>query len=128
MKAVRTVAILALVSLGLSAILGAIPLIVYPTRQPWKMPQNLLQHTPFHSFLMSGIILLVANGLLSLWVLWLTVHRESGYSWWVGAQGCVLLGWLIVEVVMLRFVMFVHYLYGAVGLVLVVAGLALIRS
>jgi hypothetical protein len=53
------------------------------------MPQSLLRFSPFHSDLIPGIILLAANGLLSLWVLWLTVHRHADYGWWVAAQGCV---------------------------------------
>ena len=61
-------------------------------------------------------------------MLWLTVRRHSGYGWWVAAQGCVLMGWLIVEMVMLRLVVWPHYLYGVVALVLVVAGIALVQS
>jgi len=37
-------------------------------------------------------------------------------------------GWLIVEIAMLRLAMWAHYLYGAVALVLVVAGIALARG
>jgi hypothetical protein len=54
--------------------------------------------------LVPGIIPLVANGLLSLWVLRLAMRRHPGYGWWVAAQGWVLLGWLAVEVAMLRLV------------------------
>jgi hypothetical protein len=127
-RIVRIVAITLLVYLALSAIVGAIPLLVNPTGVPWGLfPQSLLRYSPFHSYLIPGIILLVANGLLSLWVLWLTVRRCSGYGWWVAAQGCVLMGWLIVEVAMLRVAVWPHYLFGAVALVLVMAGIALAK-
>jgi hypothetical protein len=128
MRAARIVAIALLAFLGLSAIVGAIPMLMRPTGEPWAMPQILLQHSPFHSYLIPGIILLVANGLLSLYVLWLTVHKHSGYGWWVTAQGCVLLGWLIVEAAMLRLVAWPHYLYGAVAMALIVPGIALVRG
>jgi hypothetical protein len=128
MKVVRIIAIAALVFLGLSALVGAIPLLVHPNGEPWRMPQSLLQYSAFHSYFIPGIILLVANGLLSLWVLWLTVRKHPGYGWWVAAQGCVLFGWLTVEVVMLRLAVWPHYLYGAVALALVVTGLALARA
>jgi len=127
MRSLRIGAIAALVFLSLSAIVGAIPMLIHPAGEPWAMPQNLLQHSPFHSYLIPGIILLAANGLLSLWALWLTLHRHSNYGWWVAAQGCVLFGWLIVEVVMLRVAVWPHYLFGAVALVLVVTGAALVR-
>lgn len=128
MRAARIVAIALLVFLGLSAIVGAIPMLMHPTGEPWAMPQILLRYSPFHSYLIPGIILLVANGLLSLYVLWLTAHKYSSYGWWVTAQGCVLLGWLIVEVAMLRLVAWPHYLYGAVAMALIVPGIALVRG
>ena len=128
MRTARIVSITALVFLSLSAMVGAILMLLLPTGEPLMMPQSLLRYSPFHSYLIPGIILLVANGILSLWVLWLTVQRHSGYGWWVAAQGCVLLGWLMVEVVMLRLVEWPHYLYGVVGVVLVVAGIALRRG
>jgi hypothetical protein len=92
------------------------------------MPQSLLRHSPFRSYLIPRIILLLANGLLSLWVLWLTLRRHSGYGWWVAIQGCALLGWLVVEVAMLRLAVWPHYLYGAVALALVVTGLVLAQA
>jgi len=128
MKVVRIIAIVVLVYLGLSGVVGAIPLLVHPTGEPWGVPQSLLRYSPFHSYFIPGIILLVANGLLCLWVLWLAVRRHAGYGWWVAAQGCVLLGWLAVEVAMLRLAVWPHYLFGAVALVLVAAGLALARG
>lgn len=128
MKEARITAIVALVFLALSGVIGAIPLIVNPGGEPWSMPQSLLQYSPFRSYFVPGIILLVANGLLSLWVLGLTVGKHPGFGWWVIAQGVVLLGWLIVEVAMLRLMVWPHYLYGAVAIVLVISGIALVRA
>lgn len=128
MKKARTAAIAALVFLGLSGIVGGVGLIAQANGEPFTLPQSLLQHSPFHSYLIPGIILFVANGLLSLSVLWLTLRRHPGYGWWVTAQGCVLLGWLIVEIVMLRMAMWAHGFYGLVGLALIVAGMTLTRE
>jgi hypothetical protein len=128
MKEPRVVAIVALIFLGLSGVIGAIPLILNPGGEPWRMPQSLLQYSPFHSYLVPGIILLVANGLLTLWVLGLTVGKHPGFGWWVIAQGVVLLGWLIVEVAMLRLMVWPHYLYGAVAMALVISGIAIVRA
>jgi len=47
--------------------------------------------------------LLAANGLLTLWILGLTVVKHPGFGWWVIGQGVVLLGWLIVEVARMNF-------------------------
>jgi len=128
MKEARIVAIVALSFLGLSGIVGAIPLIVNSGGEPWRMPQILLQYSPFHSYLVPGIILLVANGLLTLWVLVRTLGKHRGFGWWVMAQGVVLLGWLIVEVAMLRLMVWPHYLYGAVAIALVISGITIVRA
>jgi hypothetical protein len=128
MKEARSIAIIALIFLGLSCVIGAIPLIMNPTGEPWNMPQSLLQYSPFRSYLVPGIILLIANGLLSLWVFGLTVDKHPGFGWWVILQGVVLLGWLAVEVAMLRLMVWPHYLYGTVAIALVISGIAIVRT
>jgi hypothetical protein len=125
MKTARIVAIVLLLFNGLSAIAGAIPMLIDPHGQPENLPQSFLDHSPFTSFLIPGIILLVANGLLSLYALWRAAKRKADHWLWVGAQGCILLGWLTVECIILRFVAWPHYLYGLVGLGLVLSGFAL---
>ena len=50
------------------------------------------------------------------------------YGWWVIAQGMVSLGWLIVEVAMLRLIVWPHYLYGAVAIVLATSGIVIVRT
>lgn len=128
MKASRIVAITSLVFLALSAFVGAVPMIAEPGGFPWWMPLSLLRYSPFHSFLVPGIILFLAIGVLSCWVLWLTLRRQAGHGWWVALQGCVLLGWLTVEAVMLRLVMWAQVFYAAVALVLVLTGFVLARQ
>jgi hypothetical protein len=125
MKAARFVSLFALVFLALSSVVGAIPMLTDPHGQPWQMPQSLLAHSPFHSYLVPGIVLLVMNGLMSMFVCVLVLRRKRGYGLWIAAQGCILFGWLTVECIVLRMVIWPHYVYGAVALVLVVAGLRL---
>lgn len=125
MRLAQVSAIVMLAFLGLSAIAGAVPMILHPFGPAASLPLSYLRFSPFHSYLIPGIILLVANGLLTLWVLWRVVRRSPGRWLWIGFQGCVLLVWLVVECWMLRMVIWLHYLYGAVALVLIVSALAL---
>jgi hypothetical protein len=128
MKKARIIAIVVLIFTSLSGVIGAIPLIINPDGEPWSFPQSLLQYSPFRSYLFPGIILLLANGLLSLWILRLTVGKYPGFGWWVIVQGIVSLGWLIVEVAMLRLIVWPHYMYGAVAIVLVTSGIVIVRT
>ena len=95
--------------------------------EPWQMQQSLLRYSPFHSYLVPGIILFCAIGLLSSLVLWITLKKKPGYVWWIVAQGCILLGWIVVEVLVLRLLVWPHLLYGGAAVILVVAGVVLLR-
>ena len=128
MKFVRAIAMVSLGFLGISSIVGAVPLILDPSGRLMHMPLVLLEHSPFHSFLIPGIILLLANGLLSLVVLHSAARRWARYGCWIAFQGCVIGGWIVIEVIMLRMAMWAHYFYGGIGLVLILAGLWLTQD
>jgi uncharacterized membrane protein len=128
MKTVRWTGIALLFFLAVSSIIGSLPMLADPHGSPWNLPQSLLQHSPFPSFLVPGILLLVFNGLLASWVLWLALDEIPRYGLWTALQGCVLLGWLVVECIMIRMAVWPHYLYGAVALGLIATGLRLWRG
>jgi hypothetical protein len=128
MNAARITAMAALGFLGLSALVGAIPMLLDPSGSPMDMPQSLLQYSPFHSYLIPGILLLGANGLLAFWVFWRVMMARPRHGLWTMMQGCILWVWLLVECLMLRLVIWAHYFYAAVGLVLILSGLALRRE
>lgn len=69
MKTLHTIALVALALLGITAVWGGAELIRYPTGAPMQIPLSLLQYTPFHSFLIPGIILLVAWSPTGCWLL-----------------------------------------------------------
>ncbi len=127
MKFARWTAFAALLFLGVTAIVGAIPMLRDPNGEPWNMPQTLLAYSPFHSYLIPGLILLTANGLLSLYVLWLTVSKRPNYPGWVIAQGCILAVWIAVEVGLLRLFVWPHLVYLGIAAVLCASGLVLLR-
>ena len=126
MKGVRVAVMILLAFLGVGAVVGAIPMILWPFGTQWNLlPVSILQYSPFRSFLIPGIILLVSNGLLAFWVLWLVIARKSSFELWTAFQGCVLLGWLVVECWMIQAVGGAHYFYAAIAIALMVLGLAM---
>ena len=125
MKVVRTVAIVSLAFLAITAIWGAALLIEDPSGSPMQIPPSVLAHTPFHSFLIPGILLLVSQGLLGVVVLGIAIFCKRGYGWWIGFQGCMIFGWITAEVILLRTVVWLHFVYWGLGLILIATGWAL---
>jgi uncharacterized membrane protein len=66
--------------------------------------------------------------MLPLLIMIAAIRRSRGYGWWVAFQGCVLIGWISIEVWMLRLAAWPHYLYWGIGLLLIVCGLAATRE
>ena len=128
MRIVRIVALVAVAFLAITAIWGAALLIGDPMGRPMDIPVSVLQHSPFHSFLIPGILLLVSSGLLGIAVFVVALLRARGYGWWVGFQGCVLFSWITIEVILLREVVWLHYVYWGLALILIAAGWALRRE
>jgi len=128
MKYPRTVSVVLLLFLSASALWGSAVLTVEAHGNPWGfLPQSLLQDSPFHSWLIPGMILLLGNGLLPLWVLLLGIVRSRYFGHWVVLQGCELFGFLAAEYSLLRSLLWPHYLYGTVALVLILSGITLYR-
>lgn len=122
MNAVRAVALVVLGFLAISATGGSVFLIAHPMGSTDMMPLSVLEHSPFRSFLLPGVFLLVSSGLLGTAVFLLTLFRVCRYGWWIAVQGLVLFGWITIEVIMLREVVWLHYLYWGVAVLLMACG------
>jgi hypothetical protein len=48
--------------------------------------------------------------------------RAHGYGWWGRFQGCVLFGWITIEVILLRTLVWLHYVYWGLALILMATG------
>ncbi len=128
MKAARLTAGIVLFFLGLSSCVGGLPLILDPSGGILKMPLTLLDHSPFHSFFIPGLILLTCNGILSLAIAIAVLRRTRNAGIWVIVQGCVLFGWITIEVIMIRHVVWSQFVYWGVALALFASGWALRRA
>lgn len=125
MKFVRGIEIVLLVFLGLTAFAGSVPMILHPGGNSSTLPLSTLQYSPFHSYLIPGILLFAANGLLALAVLRSVFRRTAHYPLWAAFQGCVLLVWLVSECWLLRAVIWLHYFYAGIAALLIAFGLIL---
>ena len=99
-KRARTTALVLLFFLGLSALPAAIFMLMDPSGNKMGLPAEMLDQTPFDSFLIPAILLGLFNGILSLLFAILVIKKHHLHAWMVMFQGSVLMIWLTVEVLM----------------------------
>jgi hypothetical protein len=125
MKALYTVGILLLVFNGISALAGGSSLILDPTGKTLGMPMDLLNQTIFKSFLIPGILLYVFNGLLSILISIAAIFKIQFYDILISIQGYVSLTWIIIQVLIIGDIVVLHYVYGAIAIILIIVGFLL---
>ncbi len=121
-----TLTLLFLNSIG--AIFGGYTLIANPDGSGFGIPLSALQYSPFPDFLIPGIVLFATIGIGSF-VAFVAVLRSVGaYPWYVIAEGVLLSGWIIIEVLFLREVAALHLIYLTVGIVLIALGYNIVSN
>jgi hypothetical protein len=118
MNSLRLIAILLLLLNGTGAIFGGWSLISDPTGQDIQLPLTYLDQSPFHDFLIPGIILFTVNGIFSLVAMVWTIFRWRNYCWLIITQGVLLGGWIVVQMILLRHFYYLQFVFGGIGLVL----------
>ena len=128
-RPLRTLALIPLFFTSISALGGGIALIISPTGETIEMPLSILENSPFRSFLIPGIILLVMNGLLSLLIAVFVILKSGISGRLVLIQGSILIGWILIQIAMIRaYAPVMHTLYLAVGVGLAITGILILKS
>lgn len=123
--------------LGVGAISGGLGFVLDPTGANLGIPLSVLRYSPFHDFLIPGMILLIVFGLGSfaaLLAVWLRPAWEFGtaltrfthqhWSWSaVVAIGLGQVIWIITQVLMLRGLNWLHFVFGGLGILIALAPL-----
>jgi len=103
--------------IGIGAVVGGLWLALDPSGEGLGMPLELLEETPFATFLIPGIVLLVVNGLGSLAgaVASFARHRYAGHA--AVALGAFLVAWILIQVYWFSGFHWLHWLYLGLGIV-----------
>jgi hypothetical protein len=121
------IAILLLIN-SLGTFYGGYNLIIYPDCSSLQLSLDWLQYSPFSDYLLPGILLLVFNGIFSLFVLiWLIIGKRH-FALLVVLQGVILTGWIVIQMIMLRSAVGIQLFFLAVGLLLLITGWLLRRK
>lgn len=124
-KSAHILAVLILIFNGISACFGGWMLITSPDGSSLGMTTGLLEYSPFTDFLIPGIVLFTVIGLFSLVSSYLVVRQVTRYSFLVILMGLILIGWIVVQAIMIQTVNYLHVIFVSAGLLLVASGLLL---
>lgn len=109
-----------LIAQAVGAIGGGIALVAGPQGEILHMPVSQLEGSPFDSFLIPGLVLLIVLGVLPLAAA-IGFWRRRSWAWWAaGVVGCGLIIWIVVEMMVIDY----HWLqlaYGVMGALIVLA-------
>lgn len=114
MRVIRTILAVLHIFVGFGAVAGGLDAILNPAA-PMGLAVESIPGFPFDSFLVPGIILfgLIGLGNLVASVPVFLKRRWLGYS--SGAQGCVLMGWIIIQCYMLGSIIALHVIFFCIG-------------
>lgn len=124
-KSAHILAVLILIFNGIAACFGGWMLITSPDGSSLGMTTGLLEYSPFTDFLIPGIVLFTVIGLFSLVSSYLVVRQVTRYSFLVILMGLILIGWIVVQAIMIQTVNYLHVIFVSAGLLLVASGLLL---
>ena len=112
---------------GVGALYGGWNLIAHPDGSSIQLSMHWLEHTPFQTYLIPGIILFIINGVFSFVALIALFLKWKAYPYLILAQGILLSGWILIQIIMIQTIYFLHFVMGATGLWLIVIGVITIK-
>lgn len=124
----RVTVIILLIVTGLNALAAGYGFMADPTGLGLGMTTRYLQFSPFENFLIPGIILFFAVGILSLTAVVLAIRRSRFYPAFTIVEGFILTGWILIQVLMVRDFNLLHFIFLLIGLLLVFFGKKLIAK
>ena len=88
------------------------------------VPRSTPAHSLFNAYFVFGIVLFAAIGAPGVWTLWVNLRHEPHAGCWAALDGVVLLSWLAAESVVFQTLLWLDYVYGALGVCLIFSGSA----
>lgn len=125
MKNLRIVCMVLLVFVAVNAVIAGYLFIVDPSGSRLGMTPELLHDSPFRNFLIPGIVLFSANGILNMLAVSGMVFHWRNYAGLVSMQGMILITWIFVQVIIIQELNLLHYIFAGIGFLLFSLGIRL---
>jgi hypothetical protein len=127
----RLTSISLLLLTAINATVAGVLFIIDPSGRGMGMNVSYIKDSPFNSYLIPGIVLLIVNGLLNFIAAYFVLKTKPFASLWVIIQGILLSGWIVIQVIMMKDISMLHIIMFTIGIILTMSGfllLALIRK
>lgn len=108
--------------IGVGAVAGGLVLVLDPSGATLGLPLDLLEETPFASYLVPGIVLVVVNGLGSLAGAAMSFTRLRYAGETAMALGAFLIVWILAQGYWMAGFHWLHWLYLSLGIVEAILG------
>lgn len=122
---------------ALSALFGGVQLILDPTGMSLQMPVTWLKNSPFHDFLIPGLILTFLLGLFPGWIAYclafrpsrqkkgrLNIYPERYFAWTYSLYlGIMLMIWITVQIAMVGYGHPIQTIYASLGILITIVTL-----
>lgn len=118
----RITAVVWLVIISLNALAAGYSFMVEPTGKDIGIPLSYLQYSLFRNYLVPGILLFTTIGVLSMITAFLGFRKHAFFPQALLMQGCILLGWIGIQMLLVRDVNVLHVVCGISALAWMVIG------
>ena len=115
----KTLLFILLSFLGVTATLSGLLMLSNPDGEIMKLSVSLLKETPFTDFRIPGILLTVLVGGTNLLAIFYNMQRHPNRYNWAIAGGTVIIGWIIAQMILIRTLHWLHFLYLVLGLLII---------
>lgn len=121
-RILKIISISLLLLTALNAVVAGYLFILDPSGARMGLSLSYIKQSPFDSYRIPGIVLLIANGLLNFVAVGTLLKNKKYSSRVVVFQGFVLVGWIVIQVLMIKDVSPLHVIMLSIGVILIVCG------
>lgn len=114
--------VILLVFTGLNALIAGFLLMYDPSGELMGLRTDYIRYSPFPNYFWPGLVLFLFNGLLNLLAAYWTIKRKKHYALAVITQGVILMGWIMVQVMMVKEINILHTVMFSIGSMLFLLG------
>lgn len=114
----KTFLMLLLGFVAVSATLSGLLLLASPNGAVLQLSTDLLRNTPFHNYAIPGLILFLVVGGAHLYAIMQNLMQTANRYNWSMAAGCIIIGWVVVQIMLIGATHWLQLLYLVVGVLI----------